>query len=138
MAAICQRHGVKVISDDIHMDMSFARYLPWSEVAPDEHWALVSSGSKSFNIPALGGACAFIANAEARAGYLQRLKAAHGLSSPPFSGCWPISAPIAMAVPGSMRLNAICMATSPRWQRGSTLRFPPSTIGCPRNLSRLD
>ena len=89
MAAICQRHGVKVISDDIHMDMSFARYLPWSEVAPDEHWALVSSGSKSFNIPALGGAYAFIANAEARAGYLQRLKAAHGLSSPHSRGAGP-------------------------------------------------
>ncbi|WP_421270338.1 MalY/PatB family protein [Aeromonas taiwanensis] len=86
MAAICQRHGVKVISDDIHMDMSFAPYLPWSEVAEDESWALVSSGSKSFNIPALGGAYAFIANAEARAGYLQRLKAAHGLSSPPILG----------------------------------------------------
>lgn len=86
MAAICQRHGVKVISDDIHMDVSFARYLPWSEVAPDDHWALVSSGSKSFNIPALGGAYAFIANADARAAYLQRLKAAHGLSSPPILG----------------------------------------------------
>ncbi len=82
MAAICQRHGVKVISDDIHMDVSFARYLPWSEVAEDESWALVSSGSKSFNIPALGGAYAFIANAETRAGYLQRLKTAHGLIAP--------------------------------------------------------
>ncbi|MGL5294246.1 MAG: MalY/PatB family protein, partial [Aeromonas sp.] len=86
MAAICQRHRVKVISDDIHMDVSFARYLPWSEVAPDDNWALVSSGSKSFNIPALGGAYAFIANAEVRAAYLQRLKAAHGLSSPPILG----------------------------------------------------
>jgi cystathionine beta-lyase len=86
MAEICQRHGVKVISDDIHMDVSFARYLPWSEVAPDDNWALVSSGSKSFNIPALGGAYAFIANAQARAAYLQRLKAAHGLSSSPILG----------------------------------------------------
>ena len=86
MAAICQRHGVKVISDDIHMDVSFARYLPWSEVAEDESWARVSSGSKSFNIPALGGAYAFIANAGARAAYLQRFKAAHGLSSPPILG----------------------------------------------------
>ncbi|MFM4939617.1 MalY/PatB family protein [Aeromonas enteropelogenes] len=86
MADICQRYGVRVISDDIHMDMSFAPYLPWSEVALDDGWALVSSGSKSFNIPALGSAYAFIANAEARAGYLQRLKAAHGLSSPPILG----------------------------------------------------
>jgi cystathionine beta-lyase len=86
MADICLRHGVKVISDDIHMDVSFSPYLPWSEVAQDDGWALVSSGSKSFNIPALGGAYSFIANAEARAAYLQRLKAAHGLSSPPILG----------------------------------------------------
>lgn len=86
MAAICQRHGVKVISDDIHMDISFSPYLPWSEVAVDDGWALVSSGSKSFNIPALGGAYAFIANADARAAYLRRLKTAHGLSSPPILG----------------------------------------------------
>ncbi|PJG57943.1 MalY/PatB family protein [Aeromonas cavernicola] len=86
MAAICQRHGVKVISDDIHMDISFARYLPWSEVAQDDHWALVSSGSKSFNIPALGGAYAVIPSEPVRTAYLQQLKAAHGLSSPPILG----------------------------------------------------
>ncbi|UAK71221.1 MalY/PatB family protein [Aeromonas enteropelogenes] len=86
MADICQRHGVRVISDDIHMDMSFAPYQPWSEVAPDDGWALVSSGSKSFNIPALGGAYAFIPNEGARADYLRQLKAAHGLSSPPILG----------------------------------------------------
>ena len=86
MAAISQRHGVRVISDDIHMDMSFAPYTPWSEVAMDDDWALVSSGSKSFNIPALGGAYAFIPGEAARADYLRRLKAAHGLSSPPILG----------------------------------------------------
>ncbi|MEL3927071.1 MalY/PatB family protein [Aeromonas enteropelogenes] len=86
MADICQRYGVRVISDDIHMDMSFAPYQPWSEVAPDDGWALVSSGSKSFNIPALGGAYAFIPNEGARADYLRQLKAAHGLSSPPILG----------------------------------------------------
>lgn len=86
MAAICRRHGVRVISDDIHMDMSFVPYLPWSEVAEDEYWALVSSGSKSFNIPALGGAYGFIPFEATRSAYLQRLKAAHGLSSPPILG----------------------------------------------------
>lgn len=86
MADICQRYGVKVISDDIHMDMSFVPYQPWSEVVQDDGWALVSSGSKSFNIPALGGAYAFIPNEGARADYLRQLKAAHGLSSPPILG----------------------------------------------------
>ncbi|MGK4475890.1 MalY/PatB family protein [Aeromonas molluscorum] len=86
MADICLRHGVKVISDDIHMDISFVPYLPWSEVARDDGWALVSSGSKSFNIPALGGAYAFIPDAASRDTYLRQLKAAHGLSSPPILG----------------------------------------------------
>ncbi|WP_318494195.1 MalY/PatB family protein [Photobacterium leiognathi] len=86
MAQICQQHHVKVISDDIHMDMAFNDYIPWSEVAINDNWALVSSGSKSFNIPALTGAYAFIANAEVRDRYLTQLKAAHGLSSPSILG----------------------------------------------------
>ncbi|WP_318424538.1 MalY/PatB family protein [Photobacterium leiognathi] len=86
MAQICQQHHVKVISDDIHMDMAFNDYIPWSEVAVDDNWALVSSGSKSFNIPALTGAYGFIANAEVRDRYLTQLKAAHGLSSPSILG----------------------------------------------------
>lgn len=86
MAEICQKHDVKVISDDIHMDMAFEPYIPWSAVAKDQQWALVSSGSKSFNIPALTGAYAFIPNQEHRDAYLTQLKAAHGLSSPSILG----------------------------------------------------
>ena len=86
MADICQRHSVKVISDDIHMDMAYSSYLPWSEVATNKDWALVSSGSKSFNIPALTGAYAFIPDATSREQYLKQLKAAHGLSSPSILG----------------------------------------------------
>ncbi|WP_325049098.1 aminotransferase class I/II-fold pyridoxal phosphate-dependent enzyme [Dongshaea marina] len=57
MAAICQHHGVRVISDEIHMDMSFRPHTPWVEVAqPGDSWALLSSATKSFNIPALGAA----------------------------------------------------------------------------------
>ena len=86
MAEVCQRHGLKVISDDIHMDMAFKNYIPWSEVALDNQWALVSSGSKSFNIPALTGSYAFIPDESARDAYLLQLKAAHGLSSPSVLG----------------------------------------------------
>ncbi|KHT58761.1 bifunctional beta-cystathionase/maltose regulon regulatory protein [Photobacterium gaetbulicola] len=86
MAEICQRHNVKVISDDIHMDMAYSTYLPWSEVALSNNWALVSSGSKSFNIPALTGAYAFIPEQQSREQYLIQLKAAHGLSSPSILG----------------------------------------------------
>lgn len=86
MAQICQRHVVNVISDDIHMDMAFSDYIPWSAIAVDNQWALVSSASKSFNIPALTGAYAVIADESVRQGYLTQLKAAHGLSSPSILG----------------------------------------------------
>ena len=86
MAQICSQYQVKVISDDIHMDMAFKDYMPWSEVALDDNWALVSSGSKSFNIPALTGAYAFIADQTVRERYLTQLKSAHGLSSPSILG----------------------------------------------------
>ena len=83
MAALCQNHGVRVISDAIHMDMTWGehRHIPWSEVAQGP-WALFTSGSKSFNIPAFTGAYGFIPEENERDSYLQALKGRDGLSSP--------------------------------------------------------
>ncbi|EAS42097.1 pyridoxal phosphate-dependent aminotransferase [Photobacterium profundum] len=86
MAEICLRHNIKVISDDIHMDVAYSSYIPWSEVAMDNDWALVTSGSKSFNIPALTGSYAFMPDKATREAFLLQLKAAHGLSSPSILG----------------------------------------------------
>ena len=83
MADLCERHGVRVISDEIHMDMVWGehRHTPWSAVARGK-WALLTSGSKSFNIPALTGAYGLIGDEESRNGYLSALKGRDGLSSP--------------------------------------------------------
>ncbi|MGL5601219.1 MAG: MalY/PatB family protein [Silvania sp.] len=83
MAALCERHNVKVISDEIHMDMVWGehQHIPWSAVARG-NWALVTSGSKSFNIPALTGAYGLISDEPSRSAYLQALKNRDGLSSP--------------------------------------------------------
>lgn len=83
MAALCERHNVKVISDEIHMDMvwSSQAHIPWSAVARGP-WALFSSASKSFNIPALTGAWGLIDDAPSRNGWLEALKNSNGLSSP--------------------------------------------------------
>jgi cystathionine beta-lyase len=69
--AACARYGVAVISDEIHMDMVWGEHRtpPWSEVARGK-WALFTSGSKSFNIPALTGAYGLIGDEESRNGYL--------------------------------------------------------------------
>lgn len=83
MAELCHRHGVRVISDEIHMDMVWSDrpHIPWSNVARG-CWALFTSGSKSFNIPALTGAYGLIEDADSRNTYLNALKGRDGLSSP--------------------------------------------------------
>lgn len=83
MADLCERHGVRVISDEIHMDMVWDEqpHIPWSNVARGD-WALLTSGSKSFNIPALTGAYGIIENSSSRDAYLSALKGRDGLSSP--------------------------------------------------------
>ncbi len=82
MADLCERHGVRVISDEIHMDMVWGEqpHIPWSNVARGD-WALLTSGSKSFNIPALTGAYGIIENSSSRDAYLSALKGRDGLSS---------------------------------------------------------
>ncbi|MCK6895076.1 MalY/PatB family protein [Enterobacter bugandensis] len=83
MAELCARYDVAVISDEIHMDMVWGahRHTPWNAVARGK-WALLTSGSKSFNIPALTGAYGLIGDEESRNGYLSALKGRDGLSSP--------------------------------------------------------
>ncbi|MGL4725229.1 MAG: MalY/PatB family protein [Scandinavium sp.] len=83
MAALCEKHGVRVISDEIHMDMTWSgrKHIPWCDVASND-WALFTSGSKSFNIPALTGAYGLIGNEQSRNAYLNALKGRDGLSSP--------------------------------------------------------
>ena len=75
MAELCQRHGVKSFLMRIHMDMVWADqpHIPWSNVARDS-WALFTSGSKSFNIPALTGAYGIIEDEKSRNDYLQCVK----------------------------------------------------------------
>ncbi|MGQ9451665.1 MalY/PatB family protein [Leclercia sp. TB492] len=83
MAELCARHDVAVISDEIHMDMVWGnhQHTPWCEVAQSK-WALLTSGSKSFNIPALTGAYGLLGDEASRTSYLQALKGRDGLSSP--------------------------------------------------------
>ncbi|MFJ5852375.1 MalY/PatB family protein [Enterobacter cancerogenus] len=83
MADLCAHYDVAVISDEIHMDMVWGenRHTPWNEVARGK-WALLTSGSKSFNIPALTGAYGLIGDDFSREAYLSVLKGRDGLSSP--------------------------------------------------------
>lgn len=105
MAALCHRHGVRVISDEIHMDMVWGEqpHIPWSNVARG-HWALLTSGSKSFNIPALTGAYGLIEDESSRERYLSALKGRDGLSSP---AVLALTAHIAAYQEGAQWLDAL-------------------------------
>lgn len=83
ISRLCEKHNVKVISDEIHMDMVWGenRHTPWCEVARG-NWALFTSGSKSFNISALTGAYGLINDLSSREAYLTALKNRDALSSP--------------------------------------------------------
>ena len=83
MAELCARYDVAVISDEIHMDMVWGqrRHTPWCAVGRGQ-WALLTSASKSFNIPALTGAYGIISDDAERQDYLAALKGQDGLSSP--------------------------------------------------------
>lgn len=84
MAELAAKYGVKVISDEIHMDMCWhddKPHIPWQNVALGE-WAVVTSASKSFNIPALTGAYAFIGQSQDRDDFLYHLKNVDSISAP--------------------------------------------------------
>ncbi|EKT60239.1 MalY/PatB family protein [Providencia burhodogranariea] len=83
MAKLCERHNVRVISDEIHMDLCWenAQHIPWSTISRVPY-ALFTSASKSFNIPALTGAYGIINDNASRDAYFHQLKACDGLSSP--------------------------------------------------------
>ncbi|MFI5855378.1 MalY/PatB family protein [Streptomyces parvulus] len=84
MARLCERYGVAVVSDEIHSDLAYAPHVhrPWARHGGQGRWAVLSSASKSFNIPALTGSYGIIGDASSREAYLRRLKDADGLSSP--------------------------------------------------------
>lgn len=84
---LCAREHVAVISDEIHSDLTHppSRHLVFARIAAQladpPRWAMVTSASKSFNIPALTGSYGLIADDTSRQDYLGALSG-DGLSSP--------------------------------------------------------
>ncbi|MFE1950665.1 MalY/PatB family protein [Streptomyces sp. NPDC059524] len=85
IADLARRHDVAVISDEIHSDLAHAgrRHLPWTRYGDGLRWALVTSGSKSFNFPALSGSYGFVGDPGDHAEFVRRMGHDEGLESPP-------------------------------------------------------
>ncbi|MEU8618067.1 MalY/PatB family protein [Streptomyces sp. NPDC048623] len=86
-ARLAERHGAAVVSDEIHADLTRAdhRHTPWTAVAEPgrgRRWALVTSGTKAFNFPALSGSYGFLGDPDERAAFTARMETGEGLGSP--------------------------------------------------------
>ncbi|MFG3240732.1 MalY/PatB family protein [Streptomyces sp. NPDC048157] len=84
MASLAARHGVAVISDEIHADFVHDghAHVPWTRVGGEGRWALITSASKAFNFPALTGSYGLIGDPADQAEFLRRMETAEGLASP--------------------------------------------------------
>lgn len=84
--AICKKHDLFIISDEIHMDIIYdAIHTPILAVGADysKNIVLCTSASKTFNIPALIGSYLFVPGEQDREDFLKILKNRDALSSPP-------------------------------------------------------
>lgn len=82
-AELAARYGVAVISDEIHADFVHGDgvHLPWTRYGAGR-WALITSGTKAFNFPALSGSYGIIGDAGDHAEFLRRMRTGEGLASP--------------------------------------------------------
>ncbi|MBC1435979.1 pyridoxal phosphate-dependent aminotransferase [Listeria rocourtiae] len=81
---LCERHGVFIISDDIHMDIVYgdARYTPiLSLVEQPVNMCICTSASKTMNTPGLMGSYLLVPDEDLRADFLKQLKQRDALSS---------------------------------------------------------
>ncbi|WP_406105165.1 aminotransferase class I/II-fold pyridoxal phosphate-dependent enzyme [Streptomyces sp. NBC_01003] len=84
IADLARRHGVAVISDEIHADLTHAGHVhrPWTPYGEGLRWALVTSATKAFNFPALSGSYGFVGDPDDHAEFVRRMDTAEGLASP--------------------------------------------------------
>ncbi|MFI8926966.1 MalY/PatB family protein [Streptomyces sp. NPDC053474] len=83
VADLCERHGVAVISDEIHADLTHEGHVhrPWTRYGRGR-WALVTSATKAFNFPALSGSYGLIGDPGDHAAFVRRMDTGEGLASP--------------------------------------------------------
>ncbi len=82
---LCNKYNVILLSDDIHMDIARKDVTPVLKL-DTENCIIVSSASKTFNTPSLGGSYAIIPNIKIRDKFINHIKEKDSLSSPNIFG----------------------------------------------------
>ncbi|MDP2761102.1 MAG: PatB family C-S lyase [Sideroxyarcus sp.] len=88
LLAICQRHAITVIADEIHADLVYpgVRHTPLARLAQDKVRVISAvAPSKTFNIPGLGLSALIVPEAGDRAAIAQAFDLLHVSASNPFS-----------------------------------------------------
>lgn len=68
LSELCHKHGVFVLSDEIHGELSLTgeRYVPYATVSVDDNYCVCTSCTKAFNIAGLQIANIIVPNADLR------------------------------------------------------------------------
>jgi cystathionine beta-lyase len=89
LGELCLRHGIVVVSDEIHADIVYSgfRHVPFASLSEELAASCVvcTAASKTFNLPGLQTSSIIIPNPELKKRYSERLKAC-GLQSPNMFG----------------------------------------------------
>ncbi len=82
---LCKKYQVTLISDDIHMDIARTEVTPVLKI-DTENIVIVSSPTKTFNTPSLGGAYSIIPDIGLRNKIIKHIKENDSLNSPTILG----------------------------------------------------
>jgi len=85
---VCQRHGITVLSDEIHADLTFPgiRHTPLAQLAQDKVNVISAvAPSKTFNIPGLGLSAMIVPRESDRIAIAQAFDLLHVIPGNPFS-----------------------------------------------------
>ncbi|MGL6063499.1 MAG: MalY/PatB family protein [Fusobacteriaceae bacterium] len=85
LTELCREYNVILLSDDIHMDIARKEVTPVLKL-DKKNSIIVSSASKTFNTPSLGGSYAIIPNMKIRNDFITHIKEKDSLSSPNIFG----------------------------------------------------
>ncbi|MEY2342349.1 MalY/PatB family protein [Acidithiobacillus sp. IBUN Pt1247-S3] len=114
LVSLCQRHGVQIVSDEIHADLSCLKltHRPLGKVDPTA--IVLASASKSFNIAGLGGAVAWLQGAAQKARFVEELRRSgilgtHTFAKAAMRAAWREGAPWLHALQEYLAENALLL-----------------------------